>query len=157
MKIPAIFKNKVLYYVVLAFSVLNVLGYVSMKAWECLALFSLTAYIVNMQVNNVTVGLLAGIFVANFIFSCGRVKEGMVDKELQTTDDDFEQAKKAIERAEKKTKETMTQCAEGEEMIGDECIAIAEDAVVESYINLYDIIEQAKKTAKNVTNIAMRK
>ena len=151
MKIPAIFKNKVLYYVVLAFSVLNVLGYVSMKAWECLALFSLTAYIVNMQVNNVTVGLLAGIFVANFIFSCGRVKEGMVDKELQKPEDDVKDAEEAMKRAEKKTKETMTQCAEGEEMIGDECVAIAEDAVVESYINL----KNAKDAIKKVTDMAM--
>ena len=96
MKIPAVFKNEVLYYVVLAFSVLNVLGYVSMKAWECLALFSLTAYIVNMQVDNVTVGLLAGIFVANFVFSCGRVKEG-VDKTLQKPEEDVKEAENALE------------------------------------------------------------
>lgn len=124
MKIPAIFKNQVLYYIVLAFSVLNVLGYVSMKAWECLALFCLTAYIVNMQVNNVTVGLLAGIFVANFIFSCGRVKEGL-ENALQTPEKDVEKAEEALERAQEKVQE----CAEGEEMVDGECVAVADEAM----------------------------
>jgi hypothetical protein len=124
MKIPAVFKNEVLYYVVLAFSVLNVLGYVSMKAWECLALFSLTAYIVNMQVDNVTVGLLAGIFVANFVFSCGRVKEG-IDKTLQKPEEDVKEAEDALDRAEGKVHE----CAEGEKMIDGECVAVADEAM----------------------------
>ena len=134
MKIPAVFKNEVLYYVVLAFSVLNVLGYVSMKAWECLALFSLTAYIVNMQVDNVTVGLLAGIFVANFVFSCGRVKEG-IDKTLQKPEEDVKEAENALERAEEKVKE----CAEGEEMVDGECVAVADEAM---------------KNAKDATKVA---
>ena len=141
MKIPAIFKNQVLYYVVLAFSVLNVLGYVSMKAWECLALFALTAYIVNMQVDNVTVGLLAGIFVANFIFSCGRVKEG-VDKTLQKPEDDVKDAEEALERAEEKAKA----CAEGEEMIDGECVAIADEAMT----NAKDATKVAKKAIKDM-------
>jgi hypothetical protein len=141
MKIPAIFKNQVLYYVVLAFSVLNVLGYVSMKAWECLALFALTAYIVNMQVDNVTVGLLAGIFVANFIFSCGRVKEG-VDKTLQKPEEDVKEAEEALERAEEKAKA----CAEGEEMIDGECVAIADEAMT----NAKDAAKVAKKAISDM-------
>ena len=141
MKITAIFKNKVLYYVVLAFSVLNVLGYVSMKAWECLALFSLTAYIVNMQVDNVTVGLLAGIFVANFIFSCGRVKEG-IDKTLQKPEDDVKDAEESLQAAEDKAKA----CAEGEQMIDGECVAVAEEAVD----NAKEGLKVAKKAMKDV-------
>lgn len=141
MKIPAIFKNEVLYYVVLAFSVLNVLGYVSMKAWECLALFSLTAYIVNMQVDNVTVGLLAGIFVANFVFSCGRVKEG-IDKTLQKPEDDVAEAEEALDRAEEKVKE----CAEGEEMVDGECVAVADDAMK----NAKDATKVAKDAIKDM-------
>ncbi len=141
MKIPAIFKNQVLYYVVLAFSVLNVLGYVSMKAWECLALFSLTAYIVNMQVDNVTVGLLAGIFVANFIFSCGRVKEG-IDKTLQKPEDDVKDAEESLQAAEEKAKA----CAEGEEMVDGECVAVAEEAVD----NAKEGLKVAKKAMKDV-------
>jgi hypothetical protein len=141
MKIPAVFKNEVLYYVVLAFSVLNVLGYVSMKAWECLALFSLTAYIVNMQVDNVTVGLLAGIFVANFVFSCGRVKEG-IDKTLQKPEEDVAEAEEALDRAEEKVKE----CAEGEEMVDGECVAVADDAMK----NAKDATKVAKDAIKDM-------
>tara|TARA_B100000674_G_C37944550_1_gene964259 strand:- start:1694 stop:2164 length:471 start_codon:yes stop_codon:yes gene_type:complete len=144
MKIPAIFKNKVLYYIVLAFSVLNVLGYVSMKAWECLALFSLTAYIVNMQLDNVTVALLAGIFVSNFIFSCGRVKEG-IDKTIQSPEKDVEDAEKSLDRAHEKVQE----CEEGEEMVDGECVAIADEAMTTAK----KAAETAKEAVKQVTDI----
>jgi len=112
-----------------------------MKAWECLALFALTAYIVNMQVDNVTVGLLAGIFVANFIFSCGRVKEG-VDKTLQKPEEDVKEAEEALERAEEKAKA----CAEGEEMIDGECVAIADEAMT----NAKDAAKVAKKAISDM-------
>ena len=147
MKIPAIFKNKVLYYVVLAFSVLNVLGYVSMKAWECLALFSLTAYIVNTQVDNVTVGLLSGIFVANFIFSCGRVKEG-IDKTLQKPEDDVKDAEESLEAAENKVEA----CKEGEEMVDGECVAVAEEAVANAKEGL-DVAKKAMKQVQDMMNM----
>ena len=68
--------NKIVYYVVLAFSVLNVLGYFSMRAWECIVLFSAVAYSANCYGGNMTVALLAGLFVSNFVFGCNRVKEG---------------------------------------------------------------------------------
>lgn len=68
-------KNKILLYVVVAFATLNVLGYFSMRSWECIVLFSATAYSVNCYGKNMTVALLAGLFVSNFVFGCNRVKE----------------------------------------------------------------------------------
>ena len=81
--------NKIVYYVVLAFSVLNVLGYFSMRAWECIVLFSAVAYSANCYGKNMTVALLAGLFVSNFVFGCNRVKEG------------FEEAYKPVRKANK--------------------------------------------------------
>lgn len=85
MKVPAIFKNKWVVYAIYALAVLNVLGYVSTKSWECLALFAATAYSVNCYAKNIVIAVLSGLFVSNFVFGCGRVKEnfeGMKDGEL---------------------------------------------------------------------------
>jgi len=79
MKVPAILKNKYVCYALMALASLNVIGYLTVKAWECLALFTLTAYSCYCYCNNVSCSILAALFVANFIFGCGRVKEGFED------------------------------------------------------------------------------
>jgi hypothetical protein len=89
--------NKIVYYVVLAFSVLNVLGYFSMRAWECIVLFSAVAYSANCYGKNMTIALLAGLFVSNFVFGCNRVKEGFEEAHAPAN-----KAKKLLKKAEKK-------------------------------------------------------
>ena len=79
MKVPAILKNKYVCYALMALASLNVIGYLTVKAWECLALFTLTAYSCYCYCNNVSCSILAALFVANFVFGCGRVKEGFED------------------------------------------------------------------------------
>jgi hypothetical protein len=79
MKVPAILKNKYVCYALMALASLNVIGYLTVKAWECLALFTLTAYSCYCYCNNVSCSILAALFVANFVFGCGRVKEGFTD------------------------------------------------------------------------------
>ena len=79
MKVPALLKNKYVRYAVIALAVLNVLGYVSERSYECLALFVASAYSVRCYCKDDTCGLLGGLFVANFLFGCGRVYEGMAD------------------------------------------------------------------------------
>ncbi len=73
-------KNKYVYYAAVLFSLVNVLGYFSMRSWECIVMFAAVAYSVNCYSKNATVALLSGLFVSNFIFGCNRVKEGMVEK-----------------------------------------------------------------------------
>lgn len=89
--------NKIVYYVVLAFSVLNVLGYFSMRAWECIVLFSAVAYSANCYGKNMTIALLAGLFVSNFVFGCNRVKEGFEEAHAPAN-----KAKKLLKKAENK-------------------------------------------------------
>lgn len=79
MKVPAILKNKYVCYALMALASLNVIGYLTVKAWECLALFTLTAYGAHCYCKNVSCAILAALFVANFVFGCGRVKEGFED------------------------------------------------------------------------------
>lgn len=93
-----ILKNKILYYVVLALSVLHVLGYFSMRSWECLVMFSAVAYSANCYGKNMTVALLAGLFVSNFVFGCNRVKESFKEARAPA-----KKARKLLEKAQKKT------------------------------------------------------
>lgn len=79
MKVPALLKNKYVFYGLAVLAVLNVVGYVSVRAYECLALFVLTAYSAHCYCKNESCAILAALFVANFVFGCGRVKEGMED------------------------------------------------------------------------------
>ena len=76
MKLDKILKSKVLYYVALVLMVINVLGYVSLGSTECVVIFGITTYIANMFTKNRSLDILCGLFVANVVFGCGRVKEG---------------------------------------------------------------------------------
>lgn len=97
MQVPKIFKNKYVCYAVYALAVLNVLGYLGMKSYECLALFGLTAYSANCYCKDKVCAILAGLFVANFVFGCGRLKEGMepISEKLE------KMANKCAEKSEK--------------------------------------------------------
>ena len=79
MKVPSLLKNKYVFYGLAVLAVLNVVGYVSVRAYECLALFVLTAYSTHCYCKNESLAVLAALFVSNFVFGCGRVKEGMED------------------------------------------------------------------------------
>ena len=76
MKLDKILKSKVLYYVALVLMVINVLGYVSLGSTECVVIFGITTYLANMFTKNRSLDILCGLFVANVVFGCGRVKEG---------------------------------------------------------------------------------
>ena len=98
MKVPALLKNKYVCYALMALAALNVIGYVTVKAWECLALFSLAGYSAHCYCKNVSVAILAGLFVANFVFGCGRVKEGFEDA-MKGPVEKMEQAAEILEGA----------------------------------------------------------
>ena len=101
MKVPALLKNKYVCYALMALAALNVIGYVTVKAWECLALFSLAGYSAHCYCKNVSVAILAGLFVANFVFGCGRVKEGL---EMQSPEALLKKAAAMSKQAGKKAK-----------------------------------------------------
>jgi len=74
MKLPKFLNNKYLFYALAVLAALNVLGYVTVQAWECLALFVLAAYSAQCYCKNKSASILAALFVSNFVFGCGRVK-----------------------------------------------------------------------------------
>ena len=122
MKVPALLKNKYLCYALMALAALNVVGYVTVRAWECLALFSLAGYAAHCYCKNVSLAILAALFVANFVFGCGRVKEGFKDeaekaKEAveEMVDGHGEEAKEAAAEAVDKINDVKEKCE------GDDC------------------------------------
>lgn len=95
-----ILNNPIVYYIVVVFAFFNVLGYFSMRSWECVVLFGTTAALVqcysgkNTYMNN-TISLLAGLFMANFVFGCNRIKENFQERFKP-----LKKAKKLVEDAE---------------------------------------------------------
>ena len=111
-------KNKFLFYIVLALSAINVLGYFSMRSWECIVIFSAVAYSANCYGGNMTVALLAGLFTSNFVFGCNRVKESFKEARapVEKARKLLNSAKKGAEKEiEKKKKEAMAASAAGHE------------------------------------------
>ena len=122
MKVPAVLKNKYLFYALAVLAALNVIGYASVKAYECLALFLLAGYGMHCYCNNKSLSILAALFVANFVFGCGRVKEG------------FEEALKAPEDLLKDAAEAASEAGDrlrkkGHEGMADKCAAIEGSAL----------------------------
>ena len=85
MKFDKLLKNKYLYYAAVALMVINVLGYVAMGSIECILVLGGAAYLAQHFTQNRTADIFIGLFVANILFGCGRLREGFegVDETLK--------------------------------------------------------------------------
>ena len=79
MKFDKLLKNKYLYYAAVALMVINVLGYVAMGSIECILVLGGAAYLAQHYTQNRTADIFIGLFVANILFGCGRLREGFED------------------------------------------------------------------------------
>jgi len=79
MKFDKILKNKYLHYAAVVLMVINVLGYVAMGSIECILVLGGAAYLAHHFTKNRTADIFIGLFVANILFGCGRLREGMTD------------------------------------------------------------------------------
>lgn len=98
MKVPSFFNNKIVRYVFLALAVMNILGYLSTGAYECLLVFAVGYALTDNYCHNQSCSILGALFAANFIWGCGRVKETFVESmkgSKEHTKDASESATKA--------------------------------------------------------------
>ena len=95
MKLEKALKSKALYYVALVLMVVNVLGYVSVGSVECIIVFAITYYLSNSYTKNQSLDILIGLFVANVVFGCGRVREGFEEGATSKADKLAAEASKA--------------------------------------------------------------
>ena len=86
MNFNTMMKNKYLHYFAVILMIINVLGYVSMGSIECVLLLGGAAYLANHFTKNRTADIFIGLFVANVLFGCGRIKEGMKSSPKKMTD-----------------------------------------------------------------------
>ena len=119
-KVPKIFNNEIVYYAFIFLAVLNVVGYVSSKAYECLVLFGVGYYAANTYVNNVPLSIIAGLFLSNFVFGCGRVSNS-VNEGMKGVREHLSDAMKSLGKASfeggAEAKEKMENtCPDGEEL-----------------------------------------
>ena len=98
MKVPKIFNNEVVHYALIFLAVLNVVGYVAAKAYECLLLFGVGYYAANTYINNVGLSILAALFLSNFVFGCGRVTESFIEN-MKGSREHMKDAKKSAQKA----------------------------------------------------------
>tara|TARA_X000000950_G_C13675196_1_gene561609 strand:- start:207 stop:665 length:459 start_codon:yes stop_codon:yes gene_type:complete len=149
MKLPSVvnklLKNKYVCYALMVLAAVNVLGYVSVKAWECVVLFAVTAYGVKMMSKNLTLALLAAMFAANYLFGCGRVKEGM-EHAMKSDEDKLAEASEKVDEVIDNLDEKV-KCEEGEEYNEEKgkCEKVKEDAE-----NAKNAIEIAREAASKL-------
>ena len=92
-------KNQYVFYFFVILAVINLLGYLSMRSWECMVMFAAVAYSTRCYVKNDTLAILAGLFVSNFVFSCNKMKENfeetMKEKKSDKKEEEEEEDKNA--------------------------------------------------------------
>ena len=138
MKFDKLLKNKYLYYAAVALMVINVLGYVAMGSIECILVLGGAAYLAQHFTQNRTADIFIGLFVANILFGCGRLREGMKDgaekagegaadlhnkAKVAAANGDHQKAMVNAEAADKINK-AVTKCKEGEKMENGQCVKI---------------------------------
>ena len=139
MKFDKLLKNKYLYYAAVALMVINVLGYVAMGSIECILVLGGAAYLAQHFTQNRTADIFIGLFVANILFGCGRLREGMKDgaekagegaadlhnkAKVAAANGDHQKAMVNAEAADKINK-AVTKCKEGQKMVDGKCQPVA--------------------------------
>lgn len=120
-KVPKIFNNEIVYYAFIFLAVLNVVGYVSSKAYECLVLFGVGYYASNTYLNNVPLSIIAGLFLSNFVFGCGRVSNS-VNEGMKGVREHLTDAMKSVGKAGFEGGTEAKQCEErGGKMVNGVC------------------------------------
>lgn len=140
MKFDKLLKNKYLHYAAVALMVINVLGYVAMGSIECILVLGGAAYLAHHFTKNRTADIFIGLFVANILFGCGRLREGMtggdaVHSMKKAAADANTQAKEHAAKGEhdkaatmaaagkvaSDTAEVAKKCKEGQKMVDGKC------------------------------------
>ena len=95
-----VINHKLVFIALVLLSVLNVVGYAMVRSYNCLGIFAGTAVVVHLLTKHNALALLAAIFVANFVFSCSKVKESMscgCDKKKEGMENEEEDEEKGLD------------------------------------------------------------
>jgi hypothetical protein len=139
MNIKKVITHKYFHYTAIALMIFNIIGYVAIQSMECVLVFGAASYAANHFTKNRALDIFIGLFVANVLFGCGRVKEGMEvpskpSDKITKVAGDTQNAADSIKKEGK--------CGEGEKWDEEnqKCAAVAENAADKMHV----IAEQLK-------------
>jgi len=121
MNINKIITHKYFHYTAVALMVFNIIGYISIQSMECVLIFGAAAYAANHFTKNRGLDILIGLFVANVLFGCGRVKENFTSRSIvenltnvvETLECDVGEDGECKKEVEKKTKQALSEALSG--------------------------------------------
>ena len=98
MKLANLVKSTYFCYFTYALMVINLLGYVSTGAMECVVIFALATFACKSCLSkNMCLCIFGGLFVSNIIFGCSKVKEGFREGLTASDCKDGETFQEAVE------------------------------------------------------------
>ena len=145
MKFDKLLKNKYLHYAAVALMVINVLGYVAMGSIECILVLGGAAYLAHHFTKNRTADIFIGLFVANILFGCGRLREGME----HSMEKGHDAAKKAAQKLNAEASADNT-CSDGSPRVNGKCATVKATAAkqVMAAAGAAEGADNAKKAAQ---------
>ena len=129
MKLANLVKSKYFCYFTYALMVINLLGYVSTGAMECVVIFALATFACKSCLSkNMCLCIFGGLFVSNILFGCSKVKEGfregLTATECTTKTAEMEtkiQAKADLDEEIKKLETELEDCEDAAATTETEC------------------------------------
>lgn len=83
MSIEKLLNSKLLHWITIILMVMNISGYITAGSIECIIVFAIGYYVSNYFTKKYqSLDILAGLFAANMVFGCGRIKEGLENSSL---------------------------------------------------------------------------
>ncbi len=117
MKAPALLKNKYILYILLIIGIINILGYLTMKDYNSLALFVIIGMLSSYFSKNMSVNLLVAIIVTSLVAVNNKIKEGFEENTKDALNDTMDSVNKVVEdvskKMDKKKCESDDDCPEG--------------------------------------------
>ena len=153
MKFDKLLKNKYLYYAAVALMVINVLGYVAMGSIECILVLGGAAYLAQHFTKNRTVDILIGLFVANILFGCGRLKEGFQES-MENGADTLRKAAKKLNSEASKDGSDADACPAGQEKDASGKCAAVKASVAQETMKAAKAVDDSDKKKKAVNEKA---
>ena len=116
MKAPALLKNKYILYILLIIGIINILGYLTMKDYNSLALIVVIGMLSSYFSKNMSVNLLVAIVVTSLVAVNNKIKEGFEEKAKDALNDTMDSVNKVVKDVSKKMDkkcESDDDCPEG--------------------------------------------
>ena len=137
MNIKKVITHKYFHYTAIALMIFNIIGYVAIQSMECVLVFGAASYAANHFTKNRALDIFIGLFVANVLFGCGRVKEGLEDMGKKTS----EKLHHLAEDTQNDVDSMKKKCGEGEEWDEEKQQCLAAENITGK---MNDIAEQLK-------------